>query len=54
MTSKFVKVKCECGNEQVVFSYTTTEIKCEKCEKLLAYPRGGKAVIEGEIVEELG
>lgn len=54
MASKFVKVKCECGNEQTVFDHTTTEVKCQKCNTVLAHPSGGKAVIHGEILEELG
>ncbi|MBD3210789.1 30S ribosomal protein S27e [Candidatus Micrarchaeota archaeon] len=51
---KFVKVKCECGNEQNLFSHTTTEIRCSSCSEPLAHPTGGRAVIHGEIVEELG
>jgi len=54
MASKFYDVKCECGNVQRVFSHTTTEIKCNKCEKILAHNTGGKAVIKGKIIKEYG
>ncbi len=42
--SKFIRVKClDCENEQIVFSHASTEVKCLKCEKVLAAPSGGKA-----------
>lgn len=54
MASKFYDVKCECGNVQRIFSHTTREIKCKKCEKVLAHNTGGKAVIKGTIIKEYG
>ncbi|MFH1222370.1 MAG: 30S ribosomal protein S27e [Candidatus Micrarchaeota archaeon] len=54
MASKFIDVKCECGNVQRVFSHTSQEIKCAKCDALLAEHTGGKAVIHGQVVKELG
>lgn len=54
MGSRFLKVKCKCGNEQNVFSHTTQVVKCNACGEPLAHPAGGTAVIHGEIVEELG
>ncbi len=54
MDSKFLKVKCKCGSEQNVFSHTTQVVKCNSCNEALAHPSGGRAVIHGEIVEELG
>jgi len=45
--SRFLKVKClDCENEQIIFGHATTEVKCLKCEKLLAKPSGGKAKLE--------
>ena len=41
-TSYFIKVECECGNTQVIFSNPTTTIVCKKCGKVLAKPTGGK------------
>ncbi|NHJ12269.1 MAG: 30S ribosomal protein S27e [Candidatus Thorarchaeota archaeon] len=45
--SRFLKVKClDCENEQIIFANATTEVKCLKCEKILAKPSGGKAKLE--------
>lgn len=51
--SKYVLVKCECGNEQPIFTHTSTAVKCQKCGAVLATPTGGKAKIIGKIVKEL-
>ena len=52
--SKFLRVKCpDCGNEQVVFSHATNNVKCNVCGVLLAEPSGGRALIKGEIVAVL-
>ena len=45
MASGFVKVKCKCGNEQMIFSKSSNEVKCLVCGETLAKPGGGKAVI---------
>lgn len=48
----FLKVKChECGNEQTIFGRISTEVKCLKCDVVIANPRGGKAAIKAEILE---
>jgi ribosomal protein S27E len=54
--AKYLKVKCECGNEQIVYECTAKTIKCRVCGKDIAAPKGGKAVIVGEakVTEELG
>jgi len=53
--SRFLLVRCpDCGNEQVVFSHASIEVKCLLCGRTLARPTGGKAVIEGEVLKELG
>ncbi|MFW9863340.1 MAG: 30S ribosomal protein S27e [Candidatus Thorarchaeota archaeon] len=45
--SRFLKVKClDCENEQIIFAHATNEVKCLKCEKVLAKPSGGKAKLE--------
>ncbi len=45
--SRFLKVKClDCENEQIIFGHASTEVKCLKCEKVLAKPSGGKAILE--------
>ncbi len=53
MESKFLRVRCECGNEQIIFSKASTEIKCLKCKKVLAKPGGGKAEILAKVVQSL-
>jgi len=54
MTSKFIVVKCECGNEQNIFSNASSPVDCKVCGKRLASPSGGKAIItNGTIVKEL-
>jgi len=42
-------VKCECENEQYIFSNVSTKVHCFKCNKLLALPTGGKSKIFGSI-----
>ncbi len=52
--SRFLRVKCpDCGNEQIVFSHTTTAVHCKICGATLAEPSGGKAAIKGEILVTL-
>jgi len=53
MASKFFKVRCECGHEQVLFSHAAMTVKCQKCGAVLQEPMGGKAVlVSGTLVEE--
>lgn len=49
--SGFLKVKCECGEEAVIFGKLASEVKCKKCDAVIGQPTGGKAAISGEIVE---
>lgn len=50
----FIKVKChECGNEQIIFGKAATDVKCTKCNEVIAIPRGGKTAIKAEILEIL-
>ena len=52
--SLFLRVKCNsCGNEQIIFDRASVLVKCKVCDEVLAEPRGGKARIRGEIVQEL-
>ena len=38
-SSKFQKIKCsECEEEQIVYSHTTTVIKCNSCGNPIAQP----------------
>ncbi|TFG13488.1 30S ribosomal protein S27e [Candidatus Thorarchaeota archaeon] len=45
--SRFLKVKClDCENEQIIFGNASTEVKCLKCDKVLAKPVGGKTKLQ--------
>jgi len=48
---KFLKVRCtSCGNEQPVYSHSSTVVKCLVCGKTLAVPKGGKADITATVL----
>lgn len=52
--SLFIKVRCKkCNNEQVIFDRCSMIIKCKVCDEKLAEPTGGKAKINGDIVQVL-
>jgi len=52
MAGSFHSVECpDCENEQTVFSKAATEVACAVCGHTLARPTGGKATIEGEVLE---
>ena len=54
MAADFIKVRCtKCKNEQVIFSKAASTVKCTVCEKVLASPRGGKALVKGQVLEVL-
>ncbi|MFA6328341.1 MAG: 30S ribosomal protein S27e [Candidatus Micrarchaeia archaeon] len=46
--SKFLRVKCKCGNEQNVFGNAATAVSCLVCNEVLARPSGSRVeVAEG-------
>jgi small subunit ribosomal protein S27e len=51
--SRFLKVKCKCGNEQNVFGNATTKVLCLQCSKPLAVPTGGRVRIVGKVLKVL-
>ncbi|KYH25938.1 30S ribosomal protein S27e [Halalkalicoccus paucihalophilus] len=52
MAGNFYSVECpDCENEQIVFDKASTEVACAVCGHTLARPTGGKADIEGEVIE---
>ncbi len=51
--SRFVKVRCTCKNEQVVFSKAAMEVNCLVCSNPLARPSGGKTVLTAQVLEVL-
>ena len=50
MSGKFLKVKCKCKNEQVIFEKPDSVVKCLVCEEIVAEPRGGKAIIHAKVL----
>ncbi len=52
-TTQFIKVRCKCKNEQIIFSKSATIINCLVCGKPLASPTGGKSAVEARILEAL-
>jgi len=51
---KFIKVRCKCKNEQIIFGKCSSEINCLVCGKPLATASGGKSKIEAQVIEILG
>ena len=49
--SNFLKVTCECGNVQEIFSHATTLVECRVCGKILAEPRSGRAKLNAEVID---
>ncbi len=50
MPGKFLKVRCRCKNEQVIFEKPCTVVKCLVCGEVLAEPTGGKAGIRAKVL----
>ena len=49
---EFVKVRCHhCSNEQVIFGRAATRVACKNCQERLARRRGGKAAVQGEMLQ---
>ena len=52
MAGSFHLIGCpDCENEQVVFERVATPVSCAVCGHTLAQPTGGKATLEGELLE---
>jgi len=52
--SMFVLVQCPaCGNEQAIFSHSTTDMNCKSCGARLASRTGGKAIIQAKASKRL-
>ena len=50
---KFIKVRCECKNEQVIFGKCASQVDCLVCGKPLAKSAGGKSKINAQVIEIL-
>ncbi|HEY7508207.1 MAG TPA: 30S ribosomal protein S27e [Nitrososphaera sp.] len=52
--SNFVSVQCEkCSARTVIFSHTTSAVKCSGCGETLATSSGSKARIAGKVIGTL-
>jgi len=51
MAGKFIKVKCECKNEQIIFSKSASIVKCVVCGNELAKPTGGEAIVKAKVIQ---
>ena len=52
--SRFLKIVClNCGSTQIVFGCSSTEVKCQTCQKILVQPTGGKSRILTKISDVL-
>ena len=52
--SRFLRVKCnDCGNEQVIFGASASDVKCLVCEKPMAKATGGKTKVGTQILAVL-
>ncbi len=52
MAQDFVKVKCKCKNEQIIFKRASSRINCLVCNELIAEPTGGNVNIKAEVVDK--
>ena len=43
--SKFLRVKCKCGNEQNVFGNASAKVSCLVCSEVIAKPSGSRVVV---------
>jgi small subunit ribosomal protein S27e len=48
---KFIKVRCECKNEQIIFGKAATKVMCLVCDKPLAESTGGKTKLIARTLE---
>lgn len=54
MARQFLRIQCdECGNQQIIFSRSSTETNCMVCSETIAKPTGGKPELNAEVTETL-
>lgn len=46
-------MECKCGEDQVVFGDSKSQVRCRKCNALIVEPSGGRARINCRILEVL-
>jgi small subunit ribosomal protein S27e len=50
---RFLSVKCDCGEESIVYGDSKSVVNCAKCGANLVTPSGGRAKVNGRILEVL-
>lgn len=51
--SRFLRVQCDCGNEQVLFGDSKTNTICLSCKNPLVKTTGGRSHVNAKILEVL-
>jgi small subunit ribosomal protein S27e len=52
--SNFLQIKCsKCEEKNIVYSHTTTNIYCKSCNEIIAVKSGGRAKINGDLINPL-
>ena len=52
--SRYLRVKCECGNEQNIFGNATKVVHCLVCKAKLTKSTGSRAeIIGGKVIKVL-
>ena len=52
--SNFLHIQCsKCEEKNIVYSHTTSNIYCKSCNELLADRSGGRAKINGNLLNPL-
>lgn len=52
--SSFLLVKCpDCGEERVVFTYSSRDVGCKSCGSKLTESTAGKSIIRAKIIRKL-
>lgn len=52
--SAFLNIECsKCQEKSIIYSHTTSNIYCKSCNELLAGRSGGKAKINGNLLNSL-
>ncbi|HLC78822.1 MAG TPA: 30S ribosomal protein S27e [archaeon] len=50
--TKFYKVKCQCGNEQIIFSAPSTKVLCLACSTPLGKSSSSKIKLSAKVLKE--
>ena len=52
--SAYLNIECsKCQEKNIIYSHTTSNIYCKSCNELLAERSGGKAKINGNLLNTL-